>query len=486
VRRAYQASVPAACGNCDAVGKREGFRARFLGTVNPKIRVTSALSVVAFVLAPYAAFAQSKPVAAPSVLVVGGTPAGVAAALAAARAGDAVELVSDKDDLGGVLTDAMMDQWDLNLAPDGAELEGGIFGEMYARLGDVFTPAKAARTLAEMVDDEPGIDVRYDEIPVTVATSGDARRRSVDGVTFRDVRSGELSTIAAPMVIDATDDGDVAALGGARYDVGRQDTGIDERMQAVTEMFTLEGVDWPLVAADYDAARYGAGGVLGRRAWGYSLVTRAFRPADTNVVVRDLNLGLLPSGAVSVNAIDVCGVDGLEPQALDAAKRETELEAPRLAEYLRTRLPGFANARVGIFAPDVYVRETRHIEGEERLTTADVWDGRIPADSIGLASYPIDLHPIDPSDEPAYAPERHVYGIPFGALVPRGFTNLLLASPAISASHLASGSARIIPTTIEEGEADGIAVSLALRHRWNFTGRALDATLIADARHDLA
>jgi len=446
----------------------------------------SALSTVAFLLAPYAALAQSKPDTQPSVLVVGGTPAGVAAAITAARAGDLVELVSDKDDLGGVLTDAMMDQWDLNLAPDGAELEGGIFGEMYARLGDVFTPRRAARALAEMVDEEPGIDVRYDEIPVAVATSGDARARSVDAVTFRDARGGELSTISAPMVIDATDDGDVAALGGARYDVGRQDSGIDERMQAVTEMFTLEGVDWSQFAAGYDVARYGAGGVLGRRAWGYSLIARDFHPADPNVIVRDLNLGLLPGGAVSVNAIDVCGVDGLDPQALDAAKRETEIEAPLLAEYLRARLPGFANARVGIFAPDVYVRETRHIEGEERLTTADVWDGRVPADSIGLASYPIDLHPIDPSDEPAYAPERHVYGIPFGALVPKGFTNLLLASPAISASHLASGSARIIPTTIEEGEADGIAVSLALRHGWNFTKRALDAPLVADARHDLA
>jgi hypothetical protein len=103
------------------------------------------------------------------------------------------------------------------------------------------------------------------------------------------------------------------------------------------------------------------------------------------------------------------------------------------------------------------VRETRHIEGVERLTASDVWDGRIPADTIALGSYPIDLHPVDTTDEPAYASERHVYGIPFGALVPKGFTNVLLASPAISASHLASGSARVIPTTIAEGEADALA-----------------------------
>jgi hypothetical protein len=59
-------------------------------------------------------------------------------------------------------------------------------------------------------------------------------------------------------------------------------------------------------------------------------------------------------------------------------------------------LPGFTDARVASFAPAMYVRETRHVAGLERLTTGDVWSGDIPADSIGLASYPIDLHPCGP------------------------------------------------------------------------------------------
>src|ERR1700734_2317643 len=75
------------------------------------------------------------------VLVVGGTPAGVAAALAAARLGDDVTLVAQRPVFGGVLTDATMDQWDLNLAPDGTPIEGGIFNEIHAALGDAFTPA---------------------------------------------------------------------------------------------------------------------------------------------------------------------------------------------------------------------------------------------------------------------------------------------------------------------------------------------------------
>jgi hypothetical protein len=445
-------------------------------------RAAAALSIVALLLAPSFVAAQTA-AANPDVLVIGGTPAGVAAAITAARDGETVTLVSAKDDLGGTLTDAMMDQWDLNLAPDGSSLQAGVFQEIYDRLGDVFTPQRAARTLAGMVADEPRITVRYDDVAVSAQTADERDGRRITGVTFVDTRDGTVDTLRAPFVIDATDAGDAAVLAGARYDLGRQDTGIDERMQAVTELFTFEGVDWPLLARSYDTAHLGAGGVLGRRAWGYADLMRDYRPAFADVVARDLNLGLLPGGAVSVNAIDVCGIDGLDQNQLDEAKRQTEIEAPRLLAYLRERLPGFVDARVGIFAPDVYVRETRHIQGVERLTADDVWDGRIPADSIGLSSYPLDLHPVDPSDEQAYATERHVYGIPFGALIPKGFTNLLLASPAISASHVASGSARVIPTTIEEGEADGHATAVALRRGETLPDLALQPSAIAIARH---
>jgi hypothetical protein len=161
-------------------------------------------------------------------------------------------------------------------------------------------------------------------------------------------------------------------------------------------------------------------------------------------------------------------------------------EAPHLVEFLRTKLHGFEHARLGAFAPAVYVRETRHVAGLERLTATDVWSGNIPSNSIGLASYPLDVHPVDATDEPAYAPVRHVYGLPFGVMVPAGIDNLLIASPAISATHVAAGSARIIPTTIEEGEAAGAASALARGERVDFAQLASQTELVADLREDLA
>ncbi len=224
------------------------------------------------------------------VLVIGGTPAGVAAAVAAARRGDNVTLVAQRSELGGVLTDAVMDQWDLNIAPTGRPVEGGIFNEIYAQLGDAFTAANAADVFSDLVEAQPEIHTLFNARPVRVQTSEGAGGIHVDAVTFARPNAPDC-TVSASEVIDATDNADVAALAGARYDVGRQDTGIDERMLAVTLMFTLDGVDWPELSGAYDVALDGPGGVVGRRAWGYGKLMQGYRPGSPDEVVRDLNLG---------------------------------------------------------------------------------------------------------------------------------------------------------------------------------------------------
>lgn len=422
-----------------------------------------------------------------AVLVVGGTPAGVAAAVAAARRGEDVTLVAADPQLGGVLTDAVMDQWDLNVAPDGVPVESGIFSEIHSALGDAFTADDAARVFERLVASEPRIHAIFDARPVGVRVSNPDGETQVDAVTFARPDEPDLM-LTASEVIDATDDGDVAALAGARYDVGRQDTGIDERMQAVTLMFTLDGVDWGAVLRDYRVRSDGPGGTDSRRAWGFATLMAGYRCASPDVLVRDLNLGYEGDGSVTVNAIDVLGIDGRSATDLARARSITENEAPNLLAYLRAHLTAFAHARIGHYAAAVYVRETRHVLGLAWLTADDVWGGVLPPDRIGLSSYPLDLHPVTTTSRLAYAAVRHVYGVPFGALVPRGFTNLLLASPAISASHEAAGSARVIPTTIEEGEAAGAAAALARQRRLSFI--ALDqtpadiATLQADLRRN--
>jgi hypothetical protein len=407
----------------------------------------------------------------------------VAAAVAAARRGLHVELDVAQSGLGGVLTSAMMDQWDLNTGPSGAVIERGIFSEIAAELGDAFTPEHAQAALATLVAQNPGIDVRYGLQPASVFVEPTSAGRYVTRIVFR-TKDGTCSSLA-PFVIDATDDGDVAALAGARYDLGRQDTGHDAAMQAATLMFALRDVDVHELFTGYNAALFGPGGALGSRVWGFSRLMRAYRPADPSIVVRDLNLGVTPEGEITVNAIDILGVNGLDPRSVDDGMASAKAETPRLIAFLRGRVPGFENARLSRFAQTLYIRETRHVLGLAYLTATDVWDGRIPADTIGMSSYPLDLHPVTANDTQAYAPVRHVYGIPLGALIPAGFANLILVSRAISASHVAAGSARIVPTTIEEGEAAGAACALALQDRITLEELDRSKELIAQLRTDL-
>lgn len=416
------------------------------------------------------------------VLVVGGTPAGVAAAISAARSGADVTLVARRAALGGVLTDAMMDQWDLNVGPDGRAIQGGLFREIHAQLGDVFSPADAARVFGRLVAAQPRIRVITGALPLAVTSEQTANGRAISQVAFSGPR-GQFALDAAT-VVDATDDGDVAALAGARYDVGRQDTGVDERMQPVTLMFTLRDVDWERVLRSYRPA-YGKGGAVDERAWGYAALMRAYRPLSADVLVPDCNFGHMSDGEVTVNAIDVLGIDARYDGERVAARTVSEREAPHLLDFLRARVPGFEHAQIGRYADALYVRETRHFAGVERLTAEAVWGGAVPEDTIGLSSYPLDLHPVTASERLAYAPERHVYGIPFGTLVPRDLANVVLASPAISATHIASGSARVIPTTIEEGEAAGVAAALSLREHRPIAVMARDPGAIAAIRGDL-
>jgi hypothetical protein len=446
-------------------------------------RILAAILLAALLAAGNPDIVAAARITPPDVIVVGGTPSGVVAAVAAARRGLTVELDVAGTTLGGVLTDGMMDQWDLNLGPSGEVIERGIFAEIVARLGDSFTPEHAEAQLAELVARTPRITVHFERVPQSVSTDLTPQGTTVKAILFRTNDGTHLSTAAD--YVDATDDGDVAALAGAHYTLGREDMGEDARMQSATLMFALRGVDARALAGGYDFARFGPGGSTGSRVWGFSKLLRSYRPTDPRVLVRDLNLGITPHGEVTVNAIDVLGVNGLDPAQVAAATALAKTEAPYLLAFLRDRVPGLEDAEIARFARSLYVRETRHVLGLAYLTSTDVWAAQRPFDTIGLSSYPLDLHPVTAHDQPGYAPVRHVYGVPFGALVPAGFQNLLLASRAISASHVAAGSARIIPTTIEEGEAAGAACALAQRLHATFPQIDRSEPLVADLRLDL-
>ncbi len=398
------------------------------------------------------------------VLVIGGSPGGVAAAVGAARMGASVILAEDEPQLGGVITSAWLSTFDMSMGPDGEHLTRGVFLEIYRRLGISFDPDEAARVFGRAVVHEPGIRTMLDAPLVRLIMAG----QRIAGAEFYDRRWRRLTQIRAKQVIDATEDGDVAAAAGAPFVVGRAGYRADERLQqAATLIFRVGGVDWRALSADIKQHAESAGfltwGTNGRAAWGYTDEMARYQPSDPRVLVYPLNLALQRDGSVLINALNVTDVDGLDGGSAALGMRKAISELLRLEKFLRETIPGFENGYLLDHAPSLYIRETRHIAGLYTLRVEDILAEQVFDDRIAVAAYPIDIHAYYAAWSNPYQPASTVYTIPFRAIVPQRVENLLVASRAVSATSEAHGSARVIPTIMALGQAAGVAAGLCAR-----------------------
>lgn len=418
------------------------------------------------------------------VLVCGGGPAGVAAAVAAARAGRRTLLVESSGQLGGAAVQALVLPLMTFHASPGDQVVRGIGESMVARAralggcpGHLPDPLGCAATITP-VDPEVWRLAVLQEV-----TSSGAEVLLLTQVVGALVEEGRVSgalvegkagrqAIRAEVVVDASGDGDLAARAGAAFEVGRPGDGATQPM---TLVFRLGGVDGgalreavrrspaDFVLADWareDLDRVPLLGVAGF----FSLVREA-RESGELADFRDrvLCFELPAPGEVVVNMTRVLGASGLRPADLTRATREGLEQVHQVLAFLHRRVPGFREARLLQTAPRIGVRETRHLLGRSRLEVGDVLAGLQPPDGVARGAFPVDLHSPDGAglSMRTMAPGAS-YSIPFGCLLPRDLEGLLVAGRAISASHEASASARLSPTCMALGEAAGEAAVLAL------------------------
>jgi len=417
------------------------------------------------------------------VLVVGGTPAGVAAGVAAARTGTAVYMTEARPYLGGDLTGAMLNMLDMDFGLSGEHLARGVFSEVYKQLGMTFDVENAKRVFMDEVQREPLITLKLHRRPVEVLMNGPW----ITAVVFENPRH-ERETVCAKRVIDATDDGDVAAMAGAPFTIGREDSGIDRAMMSATLVFELKDVNWRQVVTYVTGAReqhMRRGGVYQGNVWGFGAIMRMYRPTQPNTAIYDLNVGLQNDHSVLINGLLAFGVDGTDPASVADGMRRAKAELPPLMEFLRETAPGFSKASLARTADYLYIRETRHIRGLYTLTANDIVNSRVFWDAVGVASYPIDIHPYKLGEFNPYAPKRFVYTIPFRSLVPYGTANLVIASRSISATYSAAASCRVVPTTMVEGQAAGLAAVLSIERRVSIPQLLEQPALIHDLQSGL-
>ncbi|AQQ71521.1 putative FAD-binding dehydrogenase [Limihaloglobus sulfuriphilus] len=389
------------------------------------------------------------------VIVCGGGPSGIAAAIMAARQGRKTLLVERYGRLGGAAVQSMV---------------GPLMGKVQSPWVD-----KILKYLGGRRVDYEFIDLKYAELledagagfllhaPVVEPICENNR---VNGI--RILTKQGLVDLSAKVTVDATGDGDVAFGAGAEFDIGRGESSLweaDGLCQPMTIMFRVSGINHAETMEanggrrDY---RFPDG-----RSWNdltQQACSRGELPPEVGFVrtyTAQRNEDRI------INATQVNGLDGTDVSDLTKAELYCRRQTEPIIKFLKKKAPGFQNAYVSGMPAVIGVRETRRIRGLECLKMKDLLEGR-KWDSAVVhgASFPIDIHnPSGAGQAIGYVlgndPKVKPYDIPYGCLVPRKIDGLLTAGRCISGTHEAMASYRVQVIAMATGLAAGTAAALA-------------------------
>ena len=414
------------------------------------------------------------------VIVVGGDPEGVCAAVSSARNGLKTLLIEDDEALGGLMTLGKLNFIDICESRDGSILTQGLFMEFYDAVGGTaFDVETAKQFFYNWVVNEENATLKLNTEFVKPVMDGN----TIVGVVVEE--NGAQATYTASRIIDATVDADVAAAAGVPYTIAGEDIGEKERHMGVTLVFELSGVNWDKVVNYLENDDNEGTGATEKTAWGYTREGYAYEPKDELMRLRGFNVARQDNGNVLVNALIIFDVDAMseESKAQGIARAQKELEY--IVPYVREHFIGFEDVQLAGTASQLYIRESRHIIGEYQLTIDDVLENRDQWDKIAIVAYPADIQPTAGQTYGTVIGSPDRYAIPFRSIVPLEVENMLVIGRSASYTSLAAGSARVIPVGMAEGEAAGVASAYSLNNAISFRDMSADEAAIADVQKTL-
>lgn len=412
------------------------------------------------------------------VLVVGGGPAGFAAAVAAARNGAKTLLIEQNSVLGGMATVGLVGPFMTCYDNDCTEqVVKGIFDELCLRAeakGGAIHPSKISgmcsynsyyvrshehvtpyqsEILAVVMDEmvrEAGVKILFEtRLADVVSENGKISHVVV-------LMKEGLAAIEAKCYIDCTGNADVAAHAGVPTWSGDKQTGV---MQPCTLFFEVGNVDRDAYMAELEANRDRLDNHMGNcYSW---TIEKAKENGDWNLDKNEIGMyeQNIP-GRWKVNTTRMSYVDATNTEQVTAAMMEGRQQVQEVLAFMRKYLPGCENVQLLQVAPALGVRETRHIVGKYELNTQDVLEHRIFEDAICTFAYALDIHHSEGGGVTFTLVDRY-YTIPYRSLLPENCGNLLVAGRCICGSSEASGSYRVMPACMATGQAAGTAAAIA-------------------------
>lgn len=429
------------------------------------------------------------------VLIIGGGPAGVCAAICAARQGAKTLLVEQGGFCGGMATRGLVGPFMTCYDAEGKEMIiRGIFEEIVDRMvergfaihpsevmgGTAFTSwikighdhvtpfeAEGLKLVLDEMLDEADVKVLYH----TSFLQPVIEDSTITGA-YVSSKAG-IQLINAKVVIDCTGDGDVAARSGVPFEMGNEELGL---IQPATMFYHISNVDTDKVEADIQANIdnfYRKDGVNYRSL--HWRVTEARENGDWSLDRVSIGLFRMPKkDEWCVNTSRIMGVDSTDNESLTKAEIEGRKQADEITRFFRKYVPGCEDARIKSTASHVGIRESRHIQGEYRLSADDLLDAKVPEDSIFVAANSVDVHGRFGPKSNEYVPiSGNFYGVPYRSLVPQKIDNLLIAGRCVSADSTAAGAIRVMPPCMAMGQAAGTAAAMTVKN--GCTPRTLDA-----------
>ena len=405
------------------------------------------------------------------LVVAGGGPAGAAAAICAGRLGAKVLLVEATGCLGGMGTNAYVSNW-FSLFDGERIVIGGLIREVIEKLcrsGQVaahalacfqrgrpidpvgFNP-EALKIVLDQLCQEAGVEVRF--FTRVIDADADRQQGRVHGLITASVEGYRY--LRAATFIDGTGDATLADLCGASARAAGRDT---HDIMPPTLCAMLADIDYGRLKGSQQQAMVEK-----------AIAEKFFTQADRHVP------GLFPSGpnTATMNAGHLFHTDALKTRSLSSAMVLGRQLAQEYARFYRKYLPGCENMQVAATGNLLGVRESRRIVGEYELNYADFRARRHFPDQIAINCKGVDIHVYDLSAEQyrRYHEEftkvdrlkkGENYGIPYGVLVPKGWTNLWVAGRCVSSDIKVHGAIRDQPSCSMMGQAAGTAAVQSLR-----------------------